>query len=60
MMAVNSPAAVKALNVFYYCSYEGAVNLDAITDPAEREAVEGMINNFGQVGFLLLHNRDRF
>ncbi len=47
-------AAVKALNVFYYCSYEGAVNLDAITDPAEREAVEGMINNFGQTPCQLL------
>jgi len=23
--------------------------LDAITDPTEREAVEGMINNFGQI-----------
>ena len=41
-------AAVDALNVFYYCSYEGAVNLDAIEDEAEREALEGMINNFGQ------------
>ncbi|XP_059473157.1 neurobeachin-like protein 1 isoform X2 [Neocloeon triangulifer] len=40
--------AVEALNVFYYCSYEGAVDLDAIADPFEREAVEGMINNFGQ------------
>ena len=42
-------AAEEALNVFYYCCYEGAVNLDAITDPAEREALEGMIQNFGQV-----------
>jgi len=39
--------AVEALNVFYYCSYEGAVDLDAIVDPVEREAYEGMINNFG-------------
>eukprot|EP00090_Calanus_glacialis_P023550 TRINITY_DN363_c0_g1_i1.p1 TRINITY_DN363_c0_g1~~TRINITY_DN363_c0_g1_i1.p1 ORF type:complete len:2732 (-),score=430.45 TRINITY_DN363_c0_g1_i1:184-7587(-) len=42
-------AAEEAMNVFYYCCYEGAVNLDAITDPAEREALEGMIQNFGQV-----------
>ncbi|XP_001983501.2 neurobeachin-like protein 1 isoform X2 [Drosophila grimshawi] len=41
--------AVEALNVFYYCSYEGAVDLDKITNTIEREAVEGMINNFGQV-----------
>jgi hypothetical protein len=46
--------AVEALNVFYYCSYEGAVNLEAIRDPAEREAVEGMINNFGQTPCQLL------
>ena len=42
-------AAVEAMNVFYYCCYEGAVNLDAVSDPAEREALEGMIQNFGQV-----------
>jgi len=47
-------AAVEALNVFYYCTYEGAVDLDAITDPAEREATEGMINNFGQTPIQLL------
>lgn len=34
--------------MFYYCSYEGAVDLDKITNAMEREAVEGMINNFGQ------------
>ncbi|KAL9909105.1 neurobeachin-like protein 1 isoform 2-T2 [Glossina fuscipes fuscipes] len=45
----KGPKAVEALNVFYYCSYEGAVDLDKITKPVEREAVEGMINNFGQV-----------
>ncbi|XP_021704634.1 neurobeachin-like protein 1 isoform X1 [Aedes aegypti] len=46
--------AVEALNVFYYCSYEGAVDLDKITNPVEREAVEGMINNFGQTPSQLL------
>ncbi|XP_039288405.1 neurobeachin-like protein 1 isoform X2 [Nilaparvata lugens] len=46
--------AIKALNVFYYCSYEGAVDLDAITNPVEREAVEGMINYFGQTPSQLL------
>ncbi|XP_075164730.1 neurobeachin-like protein 1 isoform X1 [Haematobia irritans] len=45
----KGPKAVEALNVFYYCSYEGAVDLDKISNPVEREAVEGMINNFGQV-----------
>ncbi|XP_065200473.1 neurobeachin-like protein 1 isoform X2 [Planococcus citri] len=50
----RGPHAIKALNVFYYCSYEGAVDLDAIEDPTEREAVEGMINNFGQTPSQLL------
>lgn len=40
------------ISCFSFCclfySYEGAVDLDAITNPVEREAVEGMINNFGQ------------
>ncbi|GAB0094771.1 neurobeachin-like protein 1 [Sergentomyia squamirostris] len=47
-------AAIEALNVFYYCSYEGAVDLDKIADPKEREAHEGMINNFGQTPSQLL------
>lgn len=42
------------MNVFYYCSYEGAVDLDKISNPIEREAVEGMINNFGQTPSQLL------
>ena len=46
--------AERAFNVFYYCTYEGAVNLDAILDVEEREAVEGMINNFGQTPCQLL------
>ena len=33
---------------------QGAVDLDAITDPAERKATEGMINNFGQTPAQLL------
>ncbi|XP_066264160.1 neurobeachin-like protein 1 isoform X5 [Branchiostoma lanceolatum] len=50
----KGPAAAEALNVFYYCTYEGAVDLDAITNPTERAAVEGMINNFGQTPCQLL------
>ncbi|KAL5292423.1 NBEAL1 family protein [Megaselia abdita] len=50
----KGPKAVEALNVFYYCSYEGAVDLDKIKNPVEREAVEGMINNFGQIPSQLL------
>lgn len=44
----KGPQAAAALNVFYYCTYEGAVDLDKIENDVEREAVEGMINNFGQ------------
>lgn len=44
----KGPKAAEALNVFYYCTYEGAVDLDKIQNDLEREAVEGMINNFGQ------------
>ncbi|TKS66257.1 Neurobeachin-like protein 1 [Collichthys lucidus] len=50
----RGPAAVEALNVFYYCTYEGAVDLDAITDEKERKALEGMISNFGQTPCQLL------
>uniref|UniRef100_H2YXH1 BEACH domain-containing protein n=1 Tax=Ciona savignyi TaxID=51511 RepID=H2YXH1_CIOSA len=42
--------------VFYYCAYEGAVDLNAIQDPIHRKAVEGMINNFGQTPTQLLHD----
>ncbi|KAM4705340.1 neurobeachin-like protein 2 [Rhinophrynus dorsalis] len=41
-------AAVEALNVFYYCTYEGVVDLDAVPDETERKALEGIISNFGQ------------
>ncbi|XP_061165431.1 neurobeachin-like protein 1 isoform X2 [Saccostrea echinata] len=50
----KGPAAVEALNVFYYCTYEGAVDLDAVKDDKERKAIEGMINNFGQTPCQLL------
>uniref|UniRef100_H2YXH0 BEACH domain-containing protein n=1 Tax=Ciona savignyi TaxID=51511 RepID=H2YXH0_CIOSA len=39
-----------------YCTYEGAVDLNAIQDPIHRKAVEGMINNFGQTPTQLLHD----
>jgi hypothetical protein len=52
--------AEKALNVFMYCSYEGAIDLDAITDPMERHATEGMISNFGQTPTQLLKVRILF
>uniref|UniRef100_A0A6I8N9W9 Neurobeachin-like protein 2 n=1 Tax=Ornithorhynchus anatinus TaxID=9258 RepID=A0A6I8N9W9_ORNAN len=50
----RGPAAVDALNVFYYCTYEGAVDLDAVADETERKALEGIISNFGQTPCQLL------
>ncbi|KAJ3102329.1 Neurobeachin-like protein 1 [Phlyctochytrium bullatum] len=40
--------AVKANNVFYYLTYEGAINIDSVKDPIERKSIEDQINNFGQ------------
>ncbi|KIK26284.1 hypothetical protein PISMIDRAFT_271223 [Pisolithus microcarpus 441] len=39
---------VESLNVFHPLSYEGAIDLDKISDPVEREATIGIIHNFGQ------------
>lgn len=44
----RGPEAVKADNVFYYLTYEGAVDLEAIDDKAEREGMESQIMEFGQ------------
>jgi len=41
-------AAENAMNVFIPLTYEGEVNIDAITDPMLREATLAQINNFGQ------------
>ncbi|KAL1921842.1 uncharacterized protein VTP21DRAFT_10484 [Calcarisporiella thermophila] len=41
-------SAVEATNVFHHLSYEGAVDLEAITDPVEKVATVGIIHNFGQ------------
>ncbi|KAJ6240212.1 beige/beach-related [Anaeramoeba flamelloides] len=40
--------AAKALNVFYYLTYVGAVNLDKIEDEVEKTSIIAQINNFGQ------------
>uniref|UniRef100_A0A8D8UFC3 Neurobeachin n=1 Tax=Cacopsylla melanoneura TaxID=428564 RepID=A0A8D8UFC3_9HEMI len=50
----RGPEAVRAANVFYYLTYEGNVELEAITDPVMREAVENQIKNFGQTPSQLL------
>ncbi|KAG5684962.1 hypothetical protein PVAND_014167 [Polypedilum vanderplanki] len=50
----RGPEAMRATNVFYYLTYEGSVDLDSITDPVMREAIENQIKNFGQTPSLLL------
>ncbi|XP_037353342.1 lipopolysaccharide-responsive and beige-like anchor protein isoform X2 [Talpa occidentalis] len=50
----QGPEAVRSLNVFYYLTYEGAVNLNSITDPILREAIEAQIRSFGQTPSQLL------
>ncbi|KAI1893596.1 hypothetical protein AGOR_G00125350 [Albula goreensis] len=50
----RGPEAVRALNVFHYLTYEGSVNLDSITDPLLREAMEVQIQSFGQTPSQLL------
>lgn len=50
----RGPEAEKAHNVFHYLSYEGAVDLDKITDEVDRKATESHIQNFGQTPSQLL------
>lgn len=44
----RGPEAVRAVNVFYYLTYEGNIDLSSITDPPLREAIESQIRHFGQ------------
>ena len=44
----RGPAAEEATNVYYYLTYEGEVDLDAIHDDVMRQATEAQIVNFGQ------------
>ncbi|KAD4386161.1 hypothetical protein E3N88_26330 [Mikania micrantha] len=41
-------AAVEAANIFYYLTYEGAVDLETMEDELQRSAIEDQIANFGQ------------
>ena len=50
----KGPEAAAAHNVFYYITYEGAIDLDAIQDDNERRAIEAQISNFGQTPCQLL------
>ena len=41
-------AAIQAHNLFFYLTYENAVDIDQITDPLVREAMLSQVVNFGQ------------
>jgi hypothetical protein len=41
-------SAIDAHNVFYYLTYEDAVNIDAIDNPLDRKSIEDQIHHFGQ------------
>lgn len=40
--------AIQAQNVFYYLTYEGAVDIDAVLDPMDRQSIEDQVHHFGQ------------
>lgn len=48
-------AAVEAENLYYYLTYEGAVDLDKVTDSRERDALILQIQEFGQTPKQLFH-----
>lgn len=50
----KGPEAIRATNVFYYLTYEGSVDMDAINDNVMKEAIENQIRNFGQTPSQLL------
>jgi hypothetical protein len=50
----RGPEAIRNCNVFYYLTYEGAVNLENIDDPITKQALEAQIKNFGQTPCQLL------
>lgn len=39
---------LQAANIFYYLTYEGAVDLEIMDDELQRQAIEDQIANFGQ------------
>ncbi|VDO42141.1 unnamed protein product [Onchocerca flexuosa] len=44
----KGPEAVRATNVFYYLTYEGALDLNSIDNAAMREGLEQQMISFGQ------------
>ncbi|GBG78164.1 hypothetical protein CBR_g26196 [Chara braunii] len=50
----RGPHAITAANVFYYITYDGAVDIDKISDPVQRKATQDQIAYFGQTPAQLL------
>ncbi|CAA3016145.1 BEACH domain-containing C2 [Olea europaea subsp. europaea] len=46
--------AIQASNVFFYITYEGTVDIDKISDPAQQRATQDQIAYFGQTPSQLL------
>lgn len=49
--------AVEAANIFYYLTYEGAVDLEGMEDELQRSAIEDQIANFGQTPIQLFRKK---
>lgn len=45
---------MRATNVFYYLTYEGAINLNTIENEALRQGIQEQILNFGQTPIQLM------
>lgn len=48
---------MQAANIFYYLTYEGAVDLDTMDDELQRSAIEDQIANFGQTPIQIFRKR---
>jgi hypothetical protein len=49
--------AINSMNVFIHLTYDGEVDVDAITDPVLRDATIAQINNFGQTPCKLFNKK---
>lgn len=48
---------IQAANIFYYLTYEGAVDLETMEDELQRSAIEDQIANFGQTPIQLFRKK---
>jgi len=50
----RGPEALKAYNLFYYLTYEGAIDLSKVEDPMVKKSIITQLQNFGQTPSQLL------